>query len=86
MRSGRSPGPDEFVSELYTLNRIIAPDDITLDRDMIEVMMEQRPKLATEPPALSPVRVEIPVVPVKEKKPPKEKEPEEDWMNLPDRI
>ena len=35
-------GPDEFVSELYTLNRILSPNDSSLDRDMIEVMMEQR--------------------------------------------
>ncbi|WP_292520697.1 hypothetical protein [Methanoculleus sp.] len=32
-------GPNEFVSELYVLNRILDPDDATLDRDMIEVMM-----------------------------------------------
>ena len=35
-------GPDEFVSELYALNRILSPNDTSLDRDMIEVMMEQR--------------------------------------------
>ncbi len=35
-------GPDEFVSELYALNRILAPSDTSLDRDMIEVMLEQR--------------------------------------------
>ena len=35
-------GPDEFVSELYALNRILSPNDSSLDRDMIEVMMEQR--------------------------------------------
>jgi len=34
---------DEFVSELYVLNRILSPDDKSLDRDMIEVLMEQRP-------------------------------------------
>ena len=33
---------DEYVSELYELNRILAPNDTTLDRDMIEVLMEQR--------------------------------------------
>ena len=32
-------GPNEFVSELYILNRILDPDDATLDRDMIEVLM-----------------------------------------------
>ena len=35
-------GPDEFVSELYALNRILVPNDTSLDRDMIEVMMEER--------------------------------------------
>ena len=79
-------GPDEFVSELYTLNRIIAPEDTSLDRDMIEVMMEQRSQMM---PSLmqSPVpRVEFPTMPAKEKKPSKNPEYEEDWMNLPDRI
>ncbi len=79
-------GPDEFVSELYTLNRIIAPEDTSLDRDMIEVMMEQRSQAM---PSLmpSPVpRVEFPTIPAKEKKPQKNPEFEEDWMNLPDRI
>jgi hypothetical protein len=80
-------GPDEFVSELYTLNRIIAPDDTTLDRDMIEVMMEQRSQGVTGTPVPSLTRVELPLaIPAKEKKPIKEKDLEEDWMNLPDRI
>ncbi|WP_292366020.1 MULTISPECIES: FlaD/FlaE family flagellar protein [unclassified Methanoculleus] len=35
----RDIGPNEFVSELYVLNRILDPDDSTLDRDMIEVLM-----------------------------------------------
>ena len=35
-------GPNEFVSELYILNRILDPDDATLDRDMIEVLMLSR--------------------------------------------
>ena len=35
-------GPDEFVYELYTLNRLLSPNDTSLDRDMIEVFMEQR--------------------------------------------
>lgn len=35
-------GPDEFVFELYTLNRLLSPNDTSLDRDMIEVFMEQR--------------------------------------------
>jgi hypothetical protein len=33
---------DEFVSELYELNHILNPSDATLDRDMIEVLMEKR--------------------------------------------
>jgi hypothetical protein len=33
---------DEYVSELYSLRRILVPEDITLDRDMIAVLMEQR--------------------------------------------
>jgi hypothetical protein len=37
-------GPDEFVAELYGLNRIITPGDKSLDRDMIEVLMEHRQK------------------------------------------
>ncbi len=35
-------GPDEFVQELYSLNRILDPGDTSLDRDMIEVLMERR--------------------------------------------
>jgi hypothetical protein len=35
-------GSNEFVSDLYTLNRILDPADATLDRDMIEVLMEHR--------------------------------------------
>jgi hypothetical protein len=33
---------DEYVSELYSLRRILVPDDASLDRDMIAVLMEQR--------------------------------------------
>lgn len=40
---------DEYVSELYELNRILAPDDTTLDRDMIEVLMEQRRQTGSQP-------------------------------------
>ncbi|PKL61774.1 MAG: hypothetical protein CVV31_09650 [Methanomicrobiales archaeon HGW-Methanomicrobiales-2] len=38
----RDIGPNEFVSELYLLNRILDPEDATLDRDMIEVLMLSR--------------------------------------------
>jgi hypothetical protein len=34
--------PDEYVAELYALNRILSPTDTSLDRDMIEVLMERR--------------------------------------------
>lgn len=40
--------PGEYVAELYVLNRIVSPDDITLDRDMIEVLMEQRQGLPSD--------------------------------------
>ena len=79
-------GPEEFVSELYTLNRIIAPEDTTLDRDMIEVMMEQRTQAVPAVPAVSPGRIEFPLSVAKEKKSLRDREFEEDWMNLPDRI
>ncbi|MBT8507310.1 hypothetical protein AZH53_02550 [Methanomicrobiaceae archaeon CYW5] len=32
-------GSKEFVSELYILNRILSPNDASLDREMIEVLM-----------------------------------------------
>lgn len=40
--------PDEYVAELYALNRIISPEDTSLDRDMIEVLMEQKGKQGEE--------------------------------------
>lgn len=33
---------EEFVSELYVLNRILSPDDSSLDREMIEVMIDKK--------------------------------------------
>ena len=33
---------DDFVTELYELNHILDPSDTTLDRDMIEVLMERK--------------------------------------------
>ena len=45
---------DEFVSELYELNHILNPKDVTLDRDMIEVLMEKRGQ--TEKPGNCPGR------------------------------
>ncbi|MFA6361865.1 hypothetical protein [Methanoregula sp.] len=42
----------EYVSELYTLKRILTPDDTSLDRDMIAVLMDQRRQVA--------IRTEVP--------------------------
>lgn len=80
-------GPDEFVAELYALNRILAPTDTSLDRDMIEVMMEQRQQdiPAKEKPVDT--RIDVSNASMRERSsPPKSKENDEDWMNLPDRI
>jgi len=43
---------DEFVSELYVLNRILSPNDSSLDQDMIEVLMDMRAEQQStdEPP------------------------------------
>jgi len=79
-------GPDEFVSELYTLNRILSPDDTSLDRDMIEVMMEQRQNMTSGKTAGSEERLDLPRVSLLEKKSSMHKEKDEEWMNLPDRI
>jgi archaellum component FlaD/FlaE len=79
-------GPDEFVSELYALNRILSPDDTSLDRDMIEVMMEQRQNLPGSMVRSGEERIELPRVSLLEKKSPMHKEKDEEWMNLPDRI
>jgi len=74
-------GPDEFVSELYALNRILSPSDSSLDRDMIEVMMEQRQQIL---PAKE--RSGAPELPAKEREPSRNARKDEEWMNLPDRI
>ncbi|HPS23802.1 MAG TPA: hypothetical protein PLM60_10415, partial [Methanoregulaceae archaeon] len=74
-------GPDEFVSELYSLNRILSPNDSSLDRDMIEVMMEQRQQLLPvkeKPEELEPG--------AKERDTSRNTRKDEEWMNLPDRI
>jgi len=44
LEAPREIGPDQFVFEIYTLNRILSPEDTSLDRDMIEVITEQRRK------------------------------------------
>ena len=79
-------GPDEFVSELYTLNRILSPDDTSLDRDMIEVMMEQRQNITAARAGTAEERTDLPRVALLEKKSSMHKEKDEEWMNLPDRI
>jgi hypothetical protein len=79
-------GPDEFVSELYSLNRILAPNDTSLDRDMIEVMMEQRQNIPAGMVRSTEERLELPRVSLTENKASSKKEKDEEWMNLPDRI
>ena len=79
-------GPDEFVSELYALNRILAPDDSSLDRDMIEVMMEQRQNLPVSTMKSGEERVVLSRAPMSVRKSSIQKEKDEEWMNLPDRI
>jgi hypothetical protein len=80
-------GPDEYVAELYALNRIISPNDTSLDRDMIEVMMEKRQQ---EPPAKEisgAERIDF-AGPALQENPSlvRKKDKNEEWMNLPDRI
>jgi len=79
-------GPDEFVSELYSLNRILSPNDTSLDRDMIEVMMDQRQNTPVSPVRRGEERIDLPLISMSEKKSSVKKEKPEEWMNLPDRI
>jgi len=80
-------GPDEFVAELYALNRILAPNDTSLDRDMIEVMMEQRQQESPGIERNTEDRIDLSTMALNEKKTSsKNKEKDEEWMNLPDRI
>ena len=80
-------GPDEFVAELYALNRILSPTDTSLDRDMIEVMMEQRQQDLPVKEKSSEAKLNISGISMRERSSPsKSKENDEDWMNLPDRI
>ena len=80
-------GPDEFVAELYALNRILAPNDTSLDRDMIEVMMEQR----QSEPGIMDRKVEESIdlsslSRSERKSSARNNDKDEEWMNLPDRI
>jgi len=80
-------GPDEFVAELYALNRILAPNDTSLDRDMIEVMMEQRQQNIPVLERNSEDMIDLSNMALNKKKSSsKNKEKDEEWMNLPDRI
>jgi hypothetical protein len=79
-------GPDEFVAELYALNRILAPTDTSLDRDMIEVMMEQRQQEMPVKEKSGDARIDMSGVSRRESSSLKSNEKDEDWMNLPDRI
>lgn len=80
-------GPDEFVAELYSLNRILAPTDTSLDRDMIEVMMEHRQQDLPQKEKSNDGRIDLSSISVRERSSPaKSKENDDDWMNLPDRI
>jgi hypothetical protein len=79
-------GPDEFVADLYALNRILSPNDTSLDRDMIEVMMEQRQGMPTISSRSGEERIDLPRVTIIEKKSSMAKEKDDEWMNLPDRI
>ena len=79
-------GPDEFVADLYALNRILSPNDTSLDRDMIEVMMEQRQGMPAISSRSGEERIDLPRVTIIEKKSSMAKEKDDEWMNLPDRI
>ncbi len=84
-------GPDEFVAELYALNRILSPSDTSLDRDMIEVMMEKRQaepfKKEIPLPAHPIERADFPGSALRDNlRVVRKKEKDEEWMNLPDRI
>lgn len=62
---------DEFVSELYVLNRILSPRDSSLDRDMIEVLMDMRTgQMSPDEPSGKP----------------KNKLAKDEWIDMLDRI
>jgi hypothetical protein len=80
-------GPDEFVAELYALNRILSPSDTSLDRDMIEVMMEKRQQEPLAKDIKNGELVEFTAAPQRESPAvTRNKDKNEEWMNLPDRI
>jgi hypothetical protein len=79
-------GPDEFVAELYALNRILAPDDTSMDRDMIEVLMEQRQDIHVVREKCSEESPDLTKISMGGKKSSLQKEKDDEWMHLPDRI
>jgi hypothetical protein len=80
-------GPDEFVAELYALNRILTPNDTSLDRDMIEVMMEQRQSEAGIPERKAEESIDLSTLSRSGRKSSsRNNDKDEEWMNLPDRI
>ena len=80
-------GPDEYVAELYALNRIISPNDTSLDRDMIEVMMEKRQQEPSSKDIPRGERIEFAGSSLQESPTVvRKKDKDEEWMNLPDRI
>jgi len=80
-------GPDEYVAELYALNRILSPGDTSLDRDMIEVMMEKRQQEPSAKDIKSAELVEFAgTTPRDNPTVTRNKSKNEEWMNLPDRI
>ena len=74
-------GPDEFVSELYELNRILSPNDTSLDRDMIEVMMEKHKQAEPVPEGL-----EEPKLSITKRDAPRDTPKDEKWIDLTDRT
>ena len=80
-------GPDEFVAELYALNRILSPNDTSLDRDMIEVMMEKRNQEPVIKENVPGERTEFAGSPLPEQRSAaRKRDKDEERMNLPDRI
>nr|WP_321350562.1 hypothetical protein [uncultured Methanoregula sp.] len=79
----REIGPYQFIEEMYTLNRILSPGDTSLDRDMIEVMMEQRRQESRLPiESGSPVRYTEPTPEKRKARSSEFGEKDLGWMNL----
>jgi hypothetical protein len=74
------------VAELYALNKILAPDDTSMDRDMIEVLMEQRRDVHTIGERSGEESSDLSRISMGGKKSSLQKEKDDEWMHLPDRI